>query len=482
MTTLDVETPVSDSHVSPATASNRRAENLPSRAAAPHPTLEERRARGRARREKTPRSSHAFWAEAPDRPDPISLLEAQATTRLPDLVPLRYARMAVSPFAFLRGSAVVMARDLATIPTTGIITQLCGDCHLANFGIYASPERILLGDINDFDETHPGPFEWDVKRLAASFWVASRTNGLSEADCRSAVRALMQSYRDHMAEFAEMRTLEVWYSRVTVDDLMALAMDKRRKKLAEKNLSKSRQRTSLRELPKLTTVVDGHRVIVNEPPIVERVTEEQLGAEMHSLFDLYIRSLPAARRHLVERFQIVDAARKVVGVGSVGTRCFIVLLAGRDDDDPLFLQAKEAEASVLEPGVGKSVYAHQGERVVVGQTLMQAASDIFLGWMSGPNGRHFYWRQLRDMKGSAELETFTASDFMMYGSMCGWALARAHARAGDPVEIAAYLGASDGFDKAIASFAEAYANQTERDYKALMTAIKTGRIVAATAG
>jgi uncharacterized protein (DUF2252 family) len=406
-------------------------------------------------------------------------LEAQAATRLPDLVPLRYARMAVSPFTFLRGAARVMAQDLAITPTTGISTQLCGDCHLSNFGVYASPERILLGDINDFDETLPGPFEWDVKRLAASFWVAGRGSGLSERESRYAVLAAVQSYRDHMAAFSGMRTLDIWYSRVTVEDLLALVADKRRKQLAEQNVSKIRQRTSLRELPKLTTMVDGHRIIVNNPPLVERVTEVQLGDELRTLFNLYMRSLPAAQRHLLQRFQIVDVARKVVGVGSVGTRCYIALLMGRDDDDPLFLQVKQAEASVLEPFVAKSLYSHQGERVVIGQTLMQAASDTFLGWMSGPNGRHFYWRQLRDMKGAADLETFSASDFVLYGSICGWALARAHARAGDPVEIAAYLGTSDGFDKAIASFAEAYANQTERDYQSLLSAIKQGRIVAA---
>lgn len=476
MATTDFEHPLLDGSLATADKPRARAHSDTGASSTAHLSVDERRALGRAARERAPRSSHASWVAPPGRPDPIALLEAQATTRLPDLVPLRYARMAVSPFAFLRGSATVMAHDLASAATTGITTQLCGDCHLANFGVYASPERTLLGDINDFDETIPGPFEWDVKRLAASFWVAGRDNGLSEAECRNAVLATVQSYRDHMAAFAGMRTLDIWYTRVTIDDLLALVTSKRRKKLAETNVSKIRQRTSLQALAKLTTMVAGHRVIVDDPPLVERVTEEQLGAELRTLFDLYRRSLPAAQRRLLQRFQIVDVARKVVGVGSVGTRCFIALLVGRDDDDPLFLQVKEAEASVLEPFVAKSIYKQQGERVVVGQTLMQAASDIFLGWMSGPSGRHFYWRQLRDMKGSAELEKYSASDYVTYGSVCGWALGRAHARAGDPVEIAAYLGASGSFDKAIASFAQAYANQTEQDYQALLNAIKRGRI------
>jgi uncharacterized protein (DUF2252 family) len=480
MATTEVEHPVLDGSRSLAGKTRVSAQSGAHLASAAHLTVDERRARGRAARERAPRSSHASWVAPPDRPDPVALLEEQASTRLPDLVPLRYARMAVSPFAFLRGSAKVMAHDLASRVTTGITTQLCGDCHLANFGAYASPERVLLADINDFDETLPGPFEWDVKRLAASLWVAGRGNGVSEPECRSAVLATVQSYRDHVTAFSGMRTMDIWYSRVTVDDLLALIADKRRIKLAEKNLTKIRQRTSLQDLSKLTTIVDGHRVIVDNPPLVARVTEDQLGAELRTLFDLYRQSLPAAERHVLQRFQIADVARKVVGVGSVGTRCFITLLVGRDDDDPLFLQVKQAEASVLEPFVAKSAYQHQGERVVVGQKLMQAASDIFLGWMSGPGGRHFYWRQLRDMKGSVELETYSASDFVMYGSVCGWALARAHARAGDPVEIGGYLGTSDSFDRAIASFAEAYANQTERDYKALLNAIKTGRIASTT--
>jgi uncharacterized protein (DUF2252 family) len=459
------------------------------RQAVPHrPTVEERAARGRAAREKTPRSSHAYWVEAPDRGDPIALLESQATTRLPDLIPIRYARMRVSPFTFLRGSAIVMAHDLARTPSTGVRTQLCGDCHLSNFGVYASPERTLLFDINDFDETLPGPWEWDVKRLVASFHVAGRSNGFSEAECREAVLAAVRSYRLHMAEFAALRTLDVWYSRVTADDLLNLIAGATGKagavmrKRAEQQLGKTRQRDSLQALSKLTEMVDGRLVIANDPPLVTRVTEDQMGTGVRSLFDLYMRSLRSSQCQVLERFEVVDVAIKVVGVGSVGTRCFIVLMTGRDSADPLFLQVKEAEASVLAGHLTKSIYKHQGERVVAGQELMQAASDIFLGWMSGPTGRYFYVRQLRDMKGSVEVETMQPSGFLLYGDLCGWALARAHARAGDPVEIAAYLGASDSFDRALASFAEAYANQTERDYKAFVAAIKSGRIKAASAG
>ncbi len=450
------------------------------RGATPHLTVEERRAQGRALREKTPRTSQAFAGEAPDRPDPIALLEAQAATRLPDLVPLRYARMRLSPLAFLRGAAIVMAHDLAHTPTSGIQTQLCGDCHLANFGLYASPERTLLFDINDLDETLPGPWEWDVKRLAASIFVAGRTNGFADPESRNAVLAAVRSYRLHMAEFADMRTLDVWYSRVTVDDLLNLIASKQDKKQAEKQVAKVRQRDSLQALAKLTELVDGHRIFANDPPLVMRVTEEMLGAEVRSLFDKYAESLRGAQRQMLDRFQIVDVARKVVGVGSVGTRCFIGLLTGRDDNDPLILQVKEAEASVLEAHLQQSVYTHHGERVVRGQELMQAASDIFLGWMSGPGGRDFYWRQLRDMKGSIEVENLTSANLALYGGLCGWALARGHARAsGNAIEISAYLGTNDRFDQAIASFAEAYANQTERDYQALLAAIKSGRLVAA---
>lgn len=445
-------------------------------------TVEERQERGRTSRAKTTRSSHATWAPAPDRADPVALLEAQAATRLPDLVPIRYARMQVSPFAFLRGSAVVMAADLARTPVSGIYTNLCGDCHLANFGAYASPERTMLFDINDFDETLPGPWEWDVKRLAVSFFVAGRGNGFTDADCREAALSVTRSYREHMAQFAGMRDLDIWYARVTTDDLIALLDSKRQRRRAMKQVSKVRQRDNLQALAKLTEVVDGRHVITNDPPFVIRVTDEQLGGQTRALFEMYLGTLRGAQRHVLEQFEIIDVARKVVGVGSVGTRCLIVLLAGRDANDPLFLQIKEAEASVLQPYLPKSTHEHQGERVVAGQELMQSASDLFLGWMTGNEGRHFYWRQLRDMKGSMNIETLTPSGMVLYASLCGWALARAHARSGDPIEIAAYLGTSDSIDRAIATFASAYADQTERDYQAFLSAIKSERIVAATGG
>ncbi len=376
-----------------------------------------------------------------------------------------------------------MAHDLAQTPRTGIQTQLCGDCHCANFGAYASPERTLLFDINDLDETYPGPWEWDVKRLAVSIYVAGRHNGFTESDCHDAALAAAASYRVHMAELAGMRVLDVWYALVTVDNLLDLVTDKRTKKQAQGQVDKIRQRDSAQAAAKLTEVVDGHRIIANDPPLVMRITEEALGVEVHSLFEKYAETLRGAQRHVLDRFQIVDVARKVVGVGSVGTRCFIVLLTGRDDDDPLFLQVKEAEASVLESQLPSVTYKHQGERVVAGQELMQAASDIFLGWMTGPGGRDFYWRQLRDMKGSVDVDSLSSANLALYAGLCGHVLARAHARSsGNADEIAAYLGASDSFDRAVATFAEAYANQTERDYQALLAAIKTGRIVAATAG
>jgi uncharacterized protein (DUF2252 family) len=438
--------------------------------------------RKQALRREVPRSSHAFCDFA-DRTDPVALLEKQAVSRIPELIPIRYARMRVSPFAFLRGSAIVMAQDLARTPATSILTQLCGDCHLANFGDYASPERVLLFDINDFDETLPGPWEWDVKRLATSFHVAGRGNGFSAAECRDAATAVARSYRLNMRKLAGMRTLDVWYSRVTAEGLLDVLRSRHDIKRERRELGRIRHHDSLEALSKLTRVVDGRLVIVDNPPLVTRVTEDELGAELRTLFDQYLSSLRGAQRHVLERFKIVDVALKTVGVGSVGTRCFIVLLTGSDIDDPLFLQGKEAQASVLASYLPKSIYKHQGERVVVGQELMQSASDIFLGWSDGARGRNFYWRQLRDMKGSVEVENLSAVDLAAYGELCGWALARAQARAsGNAGEIAAYLGASDRFDTAIATFSETYADQNERDYKTFLGAIKTGRITAASDG
>lgn len=445
-------------------------------------TVEARQERGRAIRAKTPRSSHSFWTEAPDRPDPVALLEQQETTRLPDLIPIRHARMRVSPFAFFRGSAIIMAEDLSRTPRTGIQTQLCGDAHLSNFGLYASPERTLLFDVNDFDETLSGPWEWDVKRLAASIYIAGRDNGFSEAECRIASLFAMRSYRLHMAEFARMRNLEVWYSRVAADDLFAMIQDKQTRKRAQKQVGKIRQRDSLQAFSKLTEVVDGRRIIANDPPLVMRITAEDQEETLHQLYNEYLSTIRGPQSYLLNGYQIVDFALKVVGVGSVGTRCYILLLAGHDADDPLFLQVKEAGESVLEAKLPKSGFAQHGQRVVVGQELMQAASDIALGWVRGPAGYDFYVRQLRDMKGSAEIGNMGPRQLSLWAEACGWALARAHARSGDAVALAAYLGSSDAFDRAVVTFAEAYANQNERDYAAFLAAIKSGRIVAATSG
>jgi uncharacterized protein (DUF2252 family) len=439
-------------------------------------TYQQRRERGRAARQKIPRSSHAAWAPAPDRPDPVDLLEAQANNREPDLVHIRYARMTPSPFTFMRGAAITMAHDLAGTPNTGIQAQLCGDCHLLNFGLYASPERTLLFDVNDFDETLPGPWEWDVKRLATSLVVAGRDHGFDNADCRRAAREAVRSYQQRMAEYSEMGDLEVWYSRVKAEQIFDLTRESKTMKRAKKTMRKARGRDSLQARSKLTTVVDGQRIIVDDPPLLVRVVDEGLREQIDDILQIYRSTLQDDRRHLLNQYRFVDLAIKVVGIGSVGTRDYIVLLEGRDEDDPLFLQVKEAEASVLESYLPKSIYKNHGHRVVAGQRLMQAASDIFLGWLQAPTGRNFYWRQLRDMKGSARVETMSPDELAVYAGFCGWALARAHARSGDRVQIAAYLGKSKRFDKAIADFAKAYADQIERDHAALRAAVKSGRV------
>jgi uncharacterized protein (DUF2252 family) len=444
---------------------------------------QQRHERGRAARRLVPRGSHAQWAPAPDRPDPVDLLQAQAKGRLEELMPIRYARMMASPFTFLRGSAIVMAHDLASTPQSGIQAQLCGDAHLLNFGAYASPERALLFDLNDFDETLPGPWEWDIKRLAASFVVAGRDNGFDAADCHAAAQAVTASYRQRMGELSEMGELEVWYSRIGEAEIQGLlssarAGKKTTKKLS-KNVQKARGRDSLQALSKLTTVVDGRRRIIDDPPLLVRIPEgDEIRAQVYAILESYKRTLQEDRRHLLERYRFVDAARKVVGVGSVGTRAYVVLLEGHDRDDPLFLQVKEAGASVLEGHIPSGTHEHHGHRVVAGQRLMQAASDIFLGWFRGTEGRDFYWRQLKDMKGSAKVEDMSPDELALYAGVCGWALARAHARSGDRVQIAAYLGKSDRFDRAVADFAVAYADQNERDHAALRAAVKAGRIVA----
>jgi uncharacterized protein (DUF2252 family) len=444
---------------------------------------QQRHERGRAARRLAPRGSHAEWAPMPDRPDPVELLEAQARDRIQELLPIRYGRMMASPFAFLRGSTIVMAQDLAGTPKTGIQAQLCGDAHLSNFGAYASPERSLLFDLNDFDETLPGPWEWDVKRLAASLVVAGRDNGFDASDCHGAARASAASYRKRIAEFSQMGELEVWYTRIGEEEVRGLLTEARARKSTTKKLSKNvrkaRGRDSLQALSKLTTVVDGRRIINDDPPLLVRIPEgAELRTQVYAILESYKRTLQDDRRHLLERYHFVDAARKVVGIGSVGTRAYVVLLEGRDRDDPLFLQVKEAGASVLEGHVASNTYEHHGHRVVAGQRLMQAASDIFLGWFRGTEGRDFYWRQLRDMKGSANVESMTPDELVIYAGLCGWTLARAHARSGDRVQIAGYLGKSERFDVAIANFAKEYADQTERDHAALCAAVKSGRVAA----
>jgi uncharacterized protein (DUF2252 family) len=457
-----------------------------------HLTVEERVARGKAARSEVPRSALADWEPSPGRRDPIDVLEEQAQTRVPELVPIRYGRMLVSPFAFYRGAAALMAADLAGSLRTGLRTQLCGDAHLSNFGAFAAPDRRLVFGVNDFDETLPGPFEWDVKRLVASFAVAGRELGLS-AKVRSAVAAAAaQSYRESMLKFAEMRNLDLWYARIDVaSELAGLASQAtaKERKRAEKNVAKARTKDSLKAFAKLTEVVDGERRIVSDPPLIVRLddlTEEVPAADraeaLRVLIRSYRRTLSRDRRQLLERFRYVDAARKVVGVGSVGTRAWVILMLGRDDDDPLFLQAKEAQSSVLEPHLGKTQFANCGQRVVEGQRLMQAASDIMLGWIRtvGLDGvqRDFYIRQLWDAKGSAIVETMTPNVLTIYANVCGWTLAKAHARAGDAVAIAAYLGKSAAFERALSSFAEAYADQNERDYGALQEAVASGRVQA----
>jgi len=444
----------------------------------------ERSAAGKALRSKTPRSSHAAWSPDPERPDPISLLEEANKTRVEPLVPIRFGRMSLSPFAFYRGSADLMAHDLATTPISGIKAQLCGDAHLSNFGVYASPERRQVFDLNDFDETLPGPWEWDVKRLAASVVLAGRQNGYSPRDSKQAVLRCLQRYRESMGQFAQMNHLDVWYSHLEVEGLIALTRGKKLKRGMERKSERASKRTRIETFPKLAEVVDGQYRIKDEPPLIFHygqwdTGQDQLDTEQLRVFVLdYLASLPQERRILISRYQALDLAHKVVGVGSVGTICAVVLaLGGAEGDDPLFMQIKEASASVLEPYLGTSPFANHGERVVVGQRMMQAASDILLGW-STLGGRDYYVRQLRDMKWSAEIETMNLSEFSLYVELCAATLARAHARTSDPAQISGYLGNRDTFDQAIASFAEVYADQAERDHAALLAAIKEGRVLA----
>ncbi|MFF1876934.1 DUF2252 domain-containing protein [Leifsonia sp. NPDC058230] len=482
-------------------------------------TLQERTLSGKRAREETPPSAHADWEPAADRPDPVALLVEQNRTRETDLVPVRHGRMMLSPFTFYRGAAKIMAADLTGTPTAGLDVQLCGDAHLSNFGGFASPERQLVFDLNDFDETLPGPFEYDLKRMAASFTIAAVNNGFDPKDSRAVTVESVKAYRDAMAAFAGMPTLDVWYAHMSEHDLQEAlkAVDsasgdspepdkkkhgkhdkgksdtekselKSAMKATNKALAKGRARDSLQALAKLVEVVDGQERIVSQPPLIvplRDLTEawglsaDGIHALVEDQFEAYKASLSDDRRELLERFAIVDMARKVVGVGSVGTRAFIVLLQGRDTGDPLFLQVKEATRSVLEDHLPKSRYATSGQRVVEGQKLTQATSDIFLGWTKGvQDDRYYYWRQLRDMKTSADVESMSPFRMTLYARMCGWTLARAHARSGDPVAIAESIGTDADLDQAIATFSARYAEQNSRDYQAFVSAVKSGKIEA----
>ena len=443
---------------------------------------------GRAERELVPLEAHGEWAAPGERPDPVGILEQQNATRVPELLPIRHGRMIVSPFTFYRGGAAIMAWDLARTPTTGLRVQCCGDAHLSNFGVFAAPDRRVVFDLNDFDETLPAPFEWDVKRLVASFVVAARDNGHKAKEQRAAARAAAAAYRTTMAGAASMRFLDVWYARIDVDELfaeVAPTTDKATVKAAQKNLAKARKKTSLGSLDKFAAKVDGGYRIKQQPPVIVRPPELMAaGAEQlvrDGLTD-YAQSLPPDRRLVLDHYHYVDFARKVVGVGSVGTEAFMVLLMGDRDDDPLFLQVKEADTSVLAPHAGASEYAHQGERVVQGQRITQAASDAFLGWVTGRGDQHreFYVRQLRDMKGSAVIELMPPARLALYGELCGGALARAHARTGDAPKITGYLGDDDAFDRALERFAVAYADQNEADYAAFNKAADEQRIAVQT--
>jgi uncharacterized protein (DUF2252 family) len=433
---------------------------------------------GRGLRKACPRTDQATWKPRDDSVDPLNLLEESNAGRIPGLVPLRYARMAQSPFGFFRGSAIVQARDLSGSPVSGVTVQVCGDCHLANFGGFGTPERNLIFDINDFDETYPGPWEWDVKRLVVSFVLAARHRSFSETAARDAVRAAVASYRERTAEYAAMSPLNVWYAQIDFQELRAFF------RRSADTMSGLRQaetlaygRTSEALFPKLTTIQNGRATIVDNPPLVYHFHQyaHEWEASIHAFFERYRQSMLDDRRQLFDRYRFQDIAIKVVGVGSVGTRCTIALFLA-DETDPLFLQAKEARRSVLESPQGKSRFEHQGQRVVLGQRLMQAASDIFLGWAEIPQSEDYYVRQLRDMKVSADVDAFDRQALIDYAKICGWALARAHAKAGDAATVAGYMGTGDRFDRAMTRYASAYADQVERDYAAFLKAIRSGRI------
>jgi uncharacterized protein (DUF2252 family) len=460
-------------------------------------TVEQRVARGRAARTAAPRSSHALFAPVADRPDPIDLLEEQGASRVSELVPIRYGRMLDSPFTFYRGAALIMSNDLAATPTSGVTVQVCGDAHLSNFGLFGTPERQMIFDINDFDETLPGPWEWDVKRLAASLEVMGRHRGFSRSDRREVVMAATRSYRERMRDASEMGTLEAWYAHLEVGALLDEVrrevrgdrLSSHEARAAERMIAKARTRDSRRVFTRRAGKVDDELRIVADPPVtvpIEDLAAPDSDWETHdvlikSVLDSYRRTL-GVDHHPLEEFRYLHAARKIVGVGSVGTRCYILLLVGRDDSDPLFLQLKEAQPSVLERFVGRSDYSNHGQRVVAGQRLMQGATDIFLGWQRLEDvhgGTHdFYLRQLHDWKGSADTEDLLVAGATLYARICGSTLARAHARWGDRIAIASYLGRGDTFDRAIADFSAIYADQNERDFEALERAVRSGRLVA----
>jgi uncharacterized protein (DUF2252 family) len=439
------------------------------------PSRDERLAAGKALRETMPRERHAAWKPPARRRDPIDVLQESSRGRMPELTPIRYGRMLRSPFTFLRGSATLMAYDLSTTPTTGLRVQACGDCHLLNFGIFATPERNLIFDINDFDETLPAPWEWDLKRLGASFAVAARDNRCSDGEARDATVECARAYREHLRDCSKRSPLDVWYERLDMRELIERTADAKTRKMREDMVAKARQRIGEYLFPKLTAMVDGRRRLVDQPPVLFHVVEK--GAEKRFLDGIkdYRLSLPDDRRWLFDRYRFEDFAVKIVGIGSVGTRCMVGLFLSAEGH-PLLLQVKEACPSVLAPYADRSIYENQGQRVVVGQRLLQSSSDIFLGWTRGQRGYQYFIRQLRDMKLSIPVEGASSAQLKRYAGFCGSALARAHARSGDAARISGYLGKTDAFDQAIGEFALAYADQTVRDHAALVAAVKAGRV------
>jgi uncharacterized protein (DUF2252 family) len=448
-----------------------------------HRSPKARKADGKELRKAVPRKSHGDWSPADDRPDPVEVITSQDADRVQPLVPIRHGRMAVSPFSFYRGAAKVMAADLASTTSSGLNAQLCGDAHLANFGSYASPDRRQVFDVNDFDETLPGPWEWDLKRLATSFVLAGRDNGFDKSAITTATMKSVAAYRQSMAKYAAQRTLDLWYAQATLAQIAAAAPKKKDQKRISKAAAKARSKDSLKALTKLAEHVDGKYRIKSQAPLLLPLRDlktsmhpDELREQVTGSLESYRNTLADNRRVLFDRFELVDIALKVVGVGSVGTRCMIVLFQGRDEDDPLFLQIKEAEAAVLEDQLPKSTYEEHGERVVRGQRLMQASSDIFLGWETVPDEHHYYWRQFHDMKGSADVAKMNARRLGNYATLCGMTLAHAHARSADAIAIAGYLGSGDSFDKAVTKFAFTYADQNDRDYAAFIAAIDNGQI------